>query len=125
IADFVVVSLAAFSFGIELAIYAFLGIIFNGLIVDNVIEGFNLKISVSIISTESAVIQKFIVEQLDRGATIYLAKGAYTNANKEIVNSVMNKKEFVRLKNYIKSIDQNAFVMTSNVREVLGEGFFS
>ncbi|MCD4714905.1 MAG: DUF2179 domain-containing protein, partial [Clostridiales bacterium] len=25
----------------------------------------------------------------------------------------------------IKSIDQNAFVMTSNVREVLGEGFFS
>lgn len=125
IADFVVVSLAAFSFGIELAIYAFLGIIFNGLIVDNVIEGFNLKISVSIISSESAAIQKFIVEQLERGATIYHAKGAYTNTNKEIVNSVMNKKEFVRLKNHIKSLDQNAFVMTSNVREVLGEGFLS
>lgn len=125
IADFVVVSLAAFTFGIELAIYALLGIIFNGLIVDNVIEGFNLKISVSIISTESVVIQKYIVEQLERGATIYLAKGAYTQANREIVNSVMNKKEFVRLKNYIKSIDPNAFVMTSNVREVLGEGFFS
>jgi uncharacterized membrane-anchored protein YitT (DUF2179 family) len=125
IADFVVVSLAAFSFGIELAIYAFLGIIFNGLIIDSVIEGFNMKVSVSINSTKSEEIQKFIVESLDRGATIYIAKGAYTQTNREIVNSVMNKKEFVKLKNHIKTIDPNAFVMISNVREVLGEGFYS
>lgn len=125
IADFVVVSLAAFSFGIELAIYAFLGIIFNGLIIDAIIEGFNLKVSVSITSSKSDEIQKYIVDSLNRGATIYVAKGAYTQTNREIINSVMNKKEFVKLKNHIKTIDPNAFVMISNVREVLGEGFYS
>jgi len=123
-ADFVVVSLAAYSFGIELAIYAFLGIVMNGFIIDTAIEGFNLKISVSIISKKSDLIQKYIVEHLERGATIYTAKGAYTMNDKEIITSVMDKKEFIRLKTYIKSIDPDAFVMISNVREVLGEGFY-
>lgn len=123
LADFVVVSLAAYSFGIELAIYAFLGIIMNGLIIDTAIAGFNLKVNVSIISKESDAIQKFIVEKLERGATIYAAKGAYTMRDKEIVTSVMDKKEFIKLKVFIKHIDPEAFVMISNVREVLGEGF--
>ncbi len=123
LADFIVVSLAAYSFGIELAIYAFLGIIMNGLIIDTAIEGFNLKVNVSIISRESDTIQRFIVEKLERGATIYSAKGAYTMRDKEIVTSVMDKKEFIRLKVFIKTIDSEAFVMISNVREVLGEGF--
>jgi len=124
IADFVVVSLAAYIFGIELAIYAFLGIIMNGFIIDTAIEGFNLKVNVSIISKESYRIQKYIVDTLERGATIYTAKGAYTMNDKEIVTSVMDKKEFIRLKSHIKSIDPDAFVMISNVREVLGEGFY-
>ena len=123
-ADFVVVSLAAYSFGIELAIYAFLGIVMNGFIIDTAIEGFNLKVSVSIISKKTDDIQKFIVDVLERGATIYTAKGAYTMVDKEIVTSVMDKKEFIKLKTYIKEIDPDAFVMISNVREVLGEGLY-
>ncbi len=124
IADFTVVSLAAYSFGIDLAIYAFLGIVMNGLIIDMAIEGFNQKLNVSIISKDSDIIQRFIVEKLERGATIYTAKGAYTMRDKEIVTSIMDKKEFIRLKGYVKGVDPNAFVMVSNVREVLGEGFY-
>lgn len=124
IADFTVVTLAAYSFGIDLAIYAFLGIVMNGLIIDMAIEGFNQKLNVSIISKDSDIIQRFIVEKLERGATIYTAKGAYTMRDKEIVTSVMDKKEFIRLKGYVKGVDPSAFVMVSNVREVLGEGFY-
>ncbi|OJV63962.1 MAG: hypothetical protein BGO41_06830 [Clostridiales bacterium 38-18] len=123
IADFAVVTLAAYSFGIDLAIYAFLGILMNGLIIDTVIEGFNQKLSVSVVSTQSDIIQKFIVDQLERGATIYSAKGAYTMKDKEIVNSIMDKKQFIRLKGFVKAVDPDAFVTVSNVREVLGEGF--
>lgn len=125
IADLVVVTLAGFSFGIELAVYALLGIIMNGFIIDAAIEGFNLKVSVSIISNKSADIQRFIVDDLERGATIYTAKGAYTMNDKEIITSIMDRKEFVRLKTYVKAVDPNAFVMVSNVREVLGEGFYT
>ena len=93
-------------------------------IIDMAIEGFNQKLNVSIISKESDIIQRFIVEKLERGATIYTAKGAYTMRDKEIVTSVMDKKEFISLKGYVKSVDPNAFLMVSNVREVLGEGFY-
>lgn len=125
LADLIVVSLAAYSFGIELAVYALLGIVMNGFIIDAAIEGFNLKVSVSIISTKSADIQDYIVNELERGATIYTAKGAYTMNDKEIITSIMDRKEFVRLKTHVKEIDSNAFVMVSNVREVLGEGFYT
>lgn len=125
IADLAVVTLAAFSFGIELAVYALLGIIMNGFIIDAAIEGFNLKVSVSIISTHSSQIQRYIVDTLERGATIYIAKGAYTMNDKEIITSIMDRKEFVRLKMYVRELDPHAFVMVSNVREVLGEGFYT
>ncbi len=124
-ADFVVVILAGLTFGLNLGIYALLGIVLNGVVIDNVIEGFTVKVSVSIISKESDKIQKYIVENIERGATIYTAKGAYTMSSKEIITSVMDKKEFIKLKSFIKEIDKDAFVMISNVREVLGEGFYS
>ncbi len=45
--------------------------------------------------------------------------------DKEIITSVMDRKEIIKLKHYIKTIDPDAFIMISNVREVLGEGFLS
>ena len=123
-ADLVVVVLASFVLGIELGIYALLGVVFNGYIIDNMIEGFRMKVSVSIISKHSEEIKRYIVEEIGRGATIYTAKGAYTSETKEIINSVMDRKEFVRLKVFVKAFDPESFIMISNVREVLGEGFF-
>lgn len=123
-ADLLVVLLASFVLGIELGIYALLGVVFNGFIIDNMIEGFRMKMSVSIISNKAEAIKSYIVEDIGRGATIYMAKGAYTSEPKEIITSVMDRKEFVKLKMYVKEFDPDAFIMVSNVREVLGEGFF-
>ncbi|MDK2867869.1 MAG: hypothetical protein PWP51_2558 [Clostridiales bacterium] len=123
-ADLIVVVLASFVLGIELGIYALLGVVFNGYIIDNMIEGLRMKVSVSIISLKSEEIKRFIVEDIGRGATIYTAKGAYTSDEKEIITSVMDRKEFIRLKVFVKEYDPEAFIMISNVREVLGEGFF-
>nr|WP_246542869.1 YitT family protein [Fusibacter paucivorans] len=123
-ADLIVVVLASFVLGIELGIYALLGVVFNGYIIDNMIEGLRMKVSVSIISLKSDEIKHFIVEDIGRGATIYTAKGAYTSDEKEIITSVMDRKEFIRLKVFVKDHDPEAFIMISNVREVLGEGFF-
>ncbi len=63
------------------------------------------------------------MKNLDRGATLYTAKGAYTNEEKEIITTVLGKKQFIKLKNYIKEIDKKAFIITYNVHETLGEGF--
>lgn len=122
-ADFVVTLLAVLTFGTKLGLYALLGVIMNGFVIDSVIEGLNIKMNVTVISSVPNKIKSFITKELERGATIYYAEGAYTNKTRPVIMAVMNKKEFIRLKSYIKKIDNKAFVTVSTVREVLGEGF--
>lgn len=123
LSDFVITLLAGLTFGLELGLYALLGVIMNAFVIDNVIEGLNLKINVSIISVYSDEIREYINKELNRGATVYRAEGAYTNSNRTVITAVMNKKQFIRLKGFIKEKDEEAFVMSSTVREVLGNGF--
>ncbi len=77
----------------------------------------------SVISKDYKQIQKFILEDLERGATLYRAQGAYSGEEKAVVNSILSRREFVRLKQYVHQQDKMAFVTASNIKEVLGEGF--
>ncbi|MBU3114150.1 YitT family protein [Clostridium lacusfryxellense] len=123
LADFFVTVLAAIAFGPRIGMYALLGVIINGFTIDAVIAGLNNCKKVEVVSSRGEDIKKFIIENLNRGATLYIAKGAYTNDDKEIITTVVGKKQFIKLKNYIKEIDNKAFIITYNVHETLGEGF--
>lgn len=123
IAD-ILVTLAAISvFGIEKGLYAVLGVIINGLLIDKTIQNMNMCKQVAIISNHGEVIKNYIMGTLDRTATIYVAKGAYDNNHKEVITTIISKKEFIKLKEYIQQIDQDAFVTVNPVHEVLGNGF--
>lgn len=121
--DFFITLLAGATFGIELGLYALLGVIINGFVIDNVIEGMNVCKNVVIISSECDKIKTFIMNELGRGATVYYAKGAYSDANKEVITTVVGRKQFIRLRGYIKDIDKEAFITVNNVHETFGEGF--
>ncbi|MCF6459973.1 YitT family protein [Clostridium sp. Cult3] len=121
--DIVITIGAGFAFGPELGMYALLGIIINSVVIDSTIEGMNLSKAVSIVSEHSEGIKDYIIYELERGATIYEAKGAYTDHKKDVIVTVVDRKDFIKLKNHIKSIDKNAFVTVSNIYEVLGDGF--
>ena len=123
LSDFVVTILAAIAFGPKIGMYALIGVIINGFTIDAVIAGMNIVKKVEVVSSKGEEVKKFIIEELDRGATLYTAKGAYTNEEKEIITTVLGKKQFIKLKNYIKGIDEKAFIITYNVHETLGEGF--
>lgn len=123
LSDFSITLLAGITFGPRIGMYATLGVILNSFVIDSVIEGFNVCKEVVIISSKSEEIKKFIMEQLGRGATIYTAKGAYTEKSKEVITTVLDNREFIRLKIFIKEIDKNAFLTIKNVHEALGEGF--
>jgi uncharacterized membrane-anchored protein YitT (DUF2179 family) len=122
-ADIVVVILAALTFGIRIGMYALLGVIMNGVVIDSFINGLSMRKQVTIISAKGDEIKKFIMDELERGVTIYDAKGAYTGEEKEVLTTIMSRKEFIKLKGFIKKTDIRAFVTVSNVHEVLGEGF--
>jgi uncharacterized membrane-anchored protein YitT (DUF2179 family) len=123
LADFFITILAILAFGPKIGMYAMLGVIINGFTIDAVIAGMNIYKKIEVVSEKGEEIKKFIIEELNRGATLYTAKGAYTNEEKEIITTVLDKKQFIKLKNHIKEIDKKAFIITYNVHETLGEGF--
>lgn len=121
--DFFITIAATFTFGIEKGMYALLGIILYGFIIDYIIEGLSISKHVTIISNHSDIVKKYIVENLERGATIYKARGAFTDQERDIVITIVNRREFIKLRDYIKEIDSRAFISVQNAHEVLGEGF--
>lgn len=122
-ADFLVTLLAMAAFGPKLGLYALLGVIMNGVIIDNVIEGLDSRMKIHIVSLRHEEVAEFITGTLGRGATLYDARGAFTGASKTVIASVMTKREYIKLKQFIREIDPEAFVTISHVKEVFGEGF--
>lgn len=123
IVDFVITLLAAISFGADAGMYALLAVVINGFVIDTVIEGLNISKQILVISSKNDLISKFIIEKLERGCTMLQGKGGYTKEDTYILYTVLGRKEFVRLKQYIKEIDAKAFITISDAHEVLGEGF--
>lgn len=123
LSDFFITLAAVFTFGPKIGMYALLGIIINGFVIDEFINGLSISRQVTLITSKGDMVKQFILENLGRGITIYDAKGAFTGEQKEVLITVMARKEFIKLKNYIKEIDKSAFITVGNVHEVLGEGF--
>ncbi|MBV1758937.1 MAG: YitT family protein [Dethiosulfatibacter sp.] len=123
LADFLVTLFAAFVFGARLGMYALLGIVINSIIIDKMIAGFNIKINMMIISNEADTINSYILNDLERGTTIYHAIGGYSKEDKKVINTIVSRREYIKIRDYVKKIDERAFVSISYVTEVEGEGF--
>ena len=126
IADMVVVVLAIGAFGIEKGLYAALGVLITSSMIDFFISGLSVERLMTIIpsSVESCdKVKDYILKDLERGATIYTAEGAYSGEDKKVITTVVGRKEFIMVKQYVKKIDPNAFVTVQNLHEVHGEGF--
>ncbi len=123
IADLFVIVLAIFTFGARLALYALLGIGINALVIDKVIAGFNTKMKVVIISEKSGVINQYIINEIKRGTTLYYADGGFTKKEKTIISTVVNKRQYIKIKQFAQRIDPRIFIKVSFIHEVLGEGF--
>lgn len=123
IADGVVVALAGIFFNLEVALYAAVTIFITSQTIDVVQEGLNFKKGVLIISDKSKEINQMVVNDLNRGVTEFDAKGGYTGDKKEVLLCIISRSEVSELKKSVAEIDKDAFVIISNVHEVLGEGF--
>jgi uncharacterized membrane-anchored protein YitT (DUF2179 family) len=123
ISDFLIVVFASFVYGARLGMYALLGIVINSFVIDKIISGFNVKMNMMIISKELDSINDFILNEIGRGTTIYIAIGGYSKEEKRIINTIVSRDEYVRIRDYIRSVDNKAFISVSHITEVEGEGF--
>jgi len=123
IADGVVVALAGIFFNLEVALYAAVTIFITSQTIDVIQEGLNFKKGVLIISEQADEINQMVVNDLNRGITEFDAKGGYTGDRKQVLLCIISRSEVSELKAAVAKIDKDAFVIISDVHEVLGEGF--
>ncbi|WP_029699226.1 YitT family protein [Clostridium sp. Ade.TY] len=121
--DFLVTLLGAITFGVDKGFYALLSVLINGPLIDKIIAFMNQKKQITIISSKNNEISSFIINELERGCTALAGAGVYSKEEKEIIYSVLNKKELDKVKEFIGKVDEEAFFTIGHVEEVQGKGF--
>lgn len=123
ILDGIVVLAGLYVFGIRPGMYAIVAIFVATKVTDIVLEGFRYSKAAYIITNKHEEIAKKIMEDIDRGVTGIHAMGMYTGDEKCVLYCVVSMREIIEVEELVREIDSNAFVIVSDVREVLGEGF--
>lgn len=122
--DGLVILLAGLAFRTpEIMLYAIIALAVTGKTIDLVMEGFNYSKGALIISDHAEIIAGRVLKELGRGVTGLSGRGLYSGRGKEILFCVVGRGETARLKELVRSEDPEAFVVITNVHEVLGEGF--
>ncbi len=125
ITDFLIALGAGAVFGVKIGLYSVLGLIIKAFMIDFVIEGLNVSKQMTIISSKHQEIRDYIVNQLQRGATIYKAEGAFTHQPETVISTTVSRRQALKLRSYIRSIDSQAFITINNTSETIGKGFRS
>lgn len=112
-------------FNVETGLYSLFGLIMRSALIDNFIESFNRSKYFHVVTSNATCICDFIQNDLQRGATIVNATGAFTGDDKYIILTVLSPSQAVKLRNFIKEHDPKAFLLVSNTSEIIGKGFHS
>jgi len=131
--DFFVISLAGIIIyakdlspdrpALSLTLYALLLLFISSRLIDVILDGFDYARSAFIISDDYEKISAAIMDRMSRGATAIKGRGLYKDIDREIIVTVVTRKELGLLEEIIQDIDPSAFVMINSVHEVVGEGF--
>lgn len=121
--DFIVTFLGAITFGIDKGFYALLSVLLNGPLIDKIISFLNQKKEITIISDKNEEIAKFIMNELKSGCTAVEGSSLHNKQGKQIIYSVLGKKDLDKLKQFIESVDSEAFYTIGQIEEVQGKKF--
>lgn len=120
----VLLGLAAFH-DWQIPLYSWVVIFITGKAIDITMEGANYHKAMFIISEKHEEIRHKILFDLERGGTYLKGEGMFTGDEKQIIYTVVSRREVAILEEYISKIDPDAFITVMETKEILGEGFQS
>jgi len=119
-------SVAAIKLGLNTAMYSILTYFAATKTIDFVVEGIEAYTGITIISGKSELIKYRLVNELNRGITVYKGERGFlpgqfeTHTDCDIIFTVVTRLELRKLKNVVHEIDPKAFVFASPVKEASG-----
>jgi len=121
--DAIVIGLSLLFIPIERVLYTLVVVFIASKLIDFIQEGAYSGKAFSIITDHGQSIADAVTRQLDRGVTILPAIGAYSGGDKSMVYCVVGRQEVRRLRLIVHAVDPKAFIVVSDARDVIGEGF--
>lgn len=121
--DLIVVVISLTVISLDRALVTVISLYIGTKVMEFVIEGLNTKKAMTIISSKPDEVAKAIDEQVGRGLTILNGHGYYTREEKDVLYVVITKTQVSRAKKIIRNIDNQAFLVIHDVRDVYGNGF--
>ena len=104
----------------DMVVLGLIGTWINGMFVDHFTATLNRRKRVCIISDDYEKIRKYIIEDLQRGCSLFPLKGGYTNADRVEVQTILTQNEFAAVMNFMKKNNISCFLTAGNISEVYG-----
>ena len=123
LSDCVITLMACVAFGMETGLFSVLGLLIKSLLVDMVLENINVHKYFHVITANPRPIEEYITKELHRGATEIKGEGVYTHQGRTVLLTVMNRREALMLRKYVRQVDPHAFLLIMNTSEIIGKGF--
>jgi len=116
-----IICLSAFAINpFQMVVIGLIGTWINGIIVDYFTASLNNRKRVCIVSKDYDRVRRFIIDDLDRGCTLYEVIGGYTNEKSIELEALLTKDEFSALMEFLNKNEIQAFTTAGNVSEVYG-----
>ena len=121
--NLVILTIASFVVGIENALFGLVGVYASSVVTDNVLNSFDRRRLVFIITRDPEPAVDFIIKELNRGVTMLDSCGGYTREDQPTLMCLLSRRQVVDLKRFLGENDPRAFMVVSEASEVLGRGF--
>lgn len=116
----IIILAGGYYFGITVTIYAIISLYIRSIITDKVILGVSNNKAFYIITTEEEQVESFLMKDLGHNVTIFDVKGAFLEKKQKVIFSVIPSREYYRVTEGIKQIDESAFFVVTDSYEVVG-----
>lgn len=107
----------------KIPLYSWIVIYITGKVVDLILQGANYDKALFIISDKYDAIKEKLLADMNRGGTLLNGQGMYSEENKQIIFTIVNRREVEILKEFVYEADPDAFISVMNTQEILGHGF--
>ena len=120
---FIVIFIGLVEGKVENSMYSLVAVYFCMKLADMMLDNFGYQKGFFIVSNKPQEIASALMNDLGRGVTLLKGEGMYSKQDRPVLLCVVSRSQFVRAKKVIQEVDERAFIMVSDMSEVLGEGF--
>ncbi|CAN5195979.1 YitT family protein [soil metagenome] len=122
----IIFAIAAFQFGIETAMYSIITYFTATKATDYVVDGIEEFTAMNIVSAKQDEIKNLIVNELEKGITVYKGERGYLPGNFhistdcDIIVTIVTRLEIMQIQEAVMEIDPKAFVFVQSIKEATG-----